>query len=196
MAPAPAIGEDEGGDVSRYLKRLIARRAANEQTRLLYVAATRAKKSLELSGSPKVKDDGTISPRSGTLLANLWPVVAPMLGPAAPTGAAVAPTGTAAPAIQLLRRLVKDWAPVQLSAASPLSRLPVAHQSLEPPEFSWVGETSRHIGTVVHSALEAFAATTALPSKSAIAGRRDFYVYQLRRHGVPPADLRWAAGGG
>lgn len=193
MAPAPAIGEDEGGDVSRYLKRLIARRAANEQTRLLYVAATRAKKSLELSGSPKVRDDGKISPRSGTLLASLWPVVAPMLTEGGVDRAAAAPTGADTPPTQLLRRLVKDWAPAQLAAASPLYRLPVAHQSLEPPEFSWVGETSRHIGTVVHAALEAFASATSLPSKSTIGGQRDFYIYQLRRHGVPSSDLSWAA---
>jgi ATP-dependent exoDNAse (exonuclease V) beta subunit len=69
----------------------------------------------------------------------------------------------------------------------------VAHQSLEPPEFSWVGETARHIGTVVHAALEHYATTRALPEKQTIAAQRDFYEYQLRRHGVPEGDLQRAA---
>ena len=55
MAPVPAIGDDAGGTVGVYLKRLMAKRAANEQTRLLYVAATRAKKTLYLSAAPKAK---------------------------------------------------------------------------------------------------------------------------------------------
>src|SRR3984957_14487706 len=75
MAPVPAIGDDAGGTVGLYLKRLIAKRAANEQTRLLYVAATRAKKTLYMSAAPKAKQDGTIIPRSGTLLACLWPAL-------------------------------------------------------------------------------------------------------------------------
>ena len=58
-----------------YLKRLMARRAANEQTRLLYVATTRAKKTLYLSAAPKAKQDGTVIPRTGTLLASLWPAL-------------------------------------------------------------------------------------------------------------------------
>jgi len=83
---AAAIGDDEGGEVSAYLKRLTSRRAANEQVRLLYVAATRAKQTLELSAAPKAKADGTIAPRNGTLLACLWPAVASMLARGAAAG--------------------------------------------------------------------------------------------------------------
>ena len=75
MAPVPAIGDDAGGSVGVYLKRLIAKRTANEQIRLLYVAATRGKKTLYLSAAPKTKSDGTVVPRSGTLLASLWPAL-------------------------------------------------------------------------------------------------------------------------
>ena len=75
MAPVPTIGDDAGGAVGVYLKRLIAKRGANEQTRLLYVAATRAKKTLYLSAAPKAKQDGTVYPRSRTLLASLWPAL-------------------------------------------------------------------------------------------------------------------------
>jgi ATP-dependent helicase/nuclease subunit A len=216
MAPVPTIGDDEGGEVSTYLKRLTSRRAANEQIRLLYVAATRAKQTLEFSAAPKAKADGTIGPRNGTLLACLWPAVVHMLAPsnaalstdsagAAPASAATpgagligaASTAThagagvetpAAPA-QLVRRLIDTWSLPRLATTPELPRLPISHQSLEPPEFSWVGETARHIGTLVHAALEGYAAVSELPTKAAIETERDFYIYQLRRHGVPEGEL-------
>jgi ATP-dependent helicase/nuclease subunit A len=240
MAPVPAIGDDEGGEVSAYLKRLTSRRAVNEQTRLLYVAATRAKQTLQLSAAPKVKADGTISPRHGTLLASLWPAVTSQVTTPAPdaaqrgkggdvapraasrtdstrvapprtdpagasharadspgtgaAGTAHIPTGDpsdapAQPAPQPLRRLIPRWSLPNLATIPNLPHLPISHQSLEPPEFSWVGETARHIGTVVHAALEQYAAASELPSKAAIEAERDFYVYQLSRHGVPESDL-------
>jgi ATP-dependent exoDNAse (exonuclease V) beta subunit len=220
MAPVPTIGDDEGGEVSAYLKRLTSRRAANEQVRLLYVAATRAKQTLEFSAAPKAKADGSIGPRNGTLLACLWPAVAPMLaadGTAGTVGAADAPSQAAADAsagtvgdaatraleangaaagvetppqpLQLVRRLINTWSLPKLATTPQLPHLPISHQSLEPPEFSWVGETARHIGTVVHAALESYAAVSELPTKAAIEAERDFYIYQLRRHGVPEGDL-------
>jgi ATP-dependent exoDNAse (exonuclease V) beta subunit len=194
MAPVPAIGDDAGGSVGVYLKRLIARRMANEQIRLLYVAATRSKKTLFLSAAPKARADGSIVPRSGTLLASLWPALAPdfeasVLETAEATSeaAAVEPS----PFVNAVRRLPANWTAslVATSAAATLSRLPVGRQSLEPPEFSWVGETSRHIGTVVHAALESLASATALPTGSRIRADRELYREQLLRHGVPEKDL-------
>ena len=76
MAPVPSIGDEEGGQLGAYLKRLAAVRAAHERARLLYVAVTRARKTLHLSAAPVAKADGSIAPRSGTLLACLWPALA------------------------------------------------------------------------------------------------------------------------
>jgi ATP-dependent helicase/nuclease subunit A len=193
MAPVPAIGDDAGGSVGVYLKRLMARRRANEQTRLLYVAATRAKRTLYLSAAPKAKNDGSIQPKGGTLLASLWPALGPSFKTGDAQGVVVADLSEEAsvptPRIPL-QRLPPDWSAPALEAAAPeLPRLPIGHQSLEPPEFSWVGETSRHIGTVVHAALESFANTTALPSRARIEADRDLYRHQLLRHGVPERDL-------
>src|SRR5262249_30631336 len=53
MAPVPIVGDDAGGTVGKYLKRLMSERAANEQVRLLYVAVTRARQTLHLSAAPK-----------------------------------------------------------------------------------------------------------------------------------------------
>lgn len=195
MAPVPAIGDDAGGSVGVYLKRLIAKRTANEQARLLYVAATRSKKTLYLSASPKAKSDGSIVPRIGTLLACLWPALGPQFEASmvqARNAAAVVSSEMsekATPATTL-RRLPADWSPPPLERPLPnLSRLPIGHQSLEPPEFSWVGETGRHIGTVVHGALESFGSTPELPTRIQLEESREVYRHQLIRHGVPERDL-------
>jgi ATP-dependent helicase/nuclease subunit A len=195
MAPAPVIGDEEPGEVNAYLKRLMSFRAANEQVRLLYVAATRARRTLHLYAAPAPRADGQVTPRRGTLLASLWPA----LGEAfrAPSGEA----GTAGCGdIQLelfagsqmrrvLRRLTSDWAAPELPSTPPLTRLPLAQRSLERLEFSWASETRRHIGTVVHVALQSFAAAMELPSRAWIESRAEIYREQLRRCGVPEREL-------
>ena len=70
----------------------------------------------------------------------------------------------------------------------PLTRLPGAQLASEPPEFSWVGETQRHIGTVVHAWLAQLAQQRELPAAGAIAAERAAVAAQLRRAGVPAAE--------
>jgi len=193
MAPAPVIGDEEPGEVNTYLKRLMAGRAGHEQVRLLYVAATRAKQSLHLYAAPKPRADGLIAPRPRTLLARLWPALEADFRKSlsAPTGSKSAePRDGPRPA---LRRLAPGWVPRRLPPAPPLARLPLAQRSLEPPEFSWVGETARHVGTVVHAALQALAAAPELPPRAWVESRAGLYREQLRRHGVPERDLARAA---
>jgi ATP-dependent helicase/nuclease subunit A len=216
MAPAPTVGDDEGGEVSGYIKRLTGKRARNEQVRLLYVAATRARQTLELTAAPKTRADGATAPRTGTLLARLWPAVAPteesvrfdaaievareepgggtVVAPPKPEQLEFGWSDTPPqPAASRGRRLLSTWSLPTVILGPELLHLPISHQSLELPEFSWVGETARHIGTVVHAALESYAMSVALPSKEAIEAQRESYLYQLRRHGVPAGDLERAA---
>jgi ATP-dependent helicase/nuclease subunit A len=198
MAPAPVIGEGLPGDVNAFLKRLTALRAANEQVRLLYVAATRAKRSLHLYAAPAPRADGQVIPLSRTPLASLWPALARAF--LAPSAATASPASSdiqlelfaGSQMRRVLRRLTSDWAPPALPAAPRLTRLPVAQRSLERLEFSWAGETRRHIGTVVHAALQSFAAVTELPSRARLEARAEIYREQLRRHGVPERDLAGA----
>jgi ATP-dependent helicase/nuclease subunit A len=199
MAPMPAIGDEEPGEVNAFLKRLTARRAAHEQVRLLYVAATRARRSLHLYAAPALRADGSLVPRPRTLLASLWPALAEAFQ-APSADAASSASGDAqlelfagSQARRVLRRLTSDWAPAELPPGPQPSRLPLAQRSLEPPEFSWVGETARHIGTVVHAALQALGAAAELPARATIESRRGAYREQLRRHGVPERDLERAA---
>jgi hypothetical protein len=88
-----------------------------------------------------------------------------------------------------LRRLVSDWRPRRAPPGLRLVRLPLAQRSLEPPEFSWVGETARHVGTVVHAALQAFGEAPELPTRAWVESRAALYREQLGRYGVPERDL-------
>ncbi|HWG32377.1 MAG TPA: UvrD-helicase domain-containing protein [Steroidobacteraceae bacterium] len=184
MAPVAVIGEESGGRVGEYLKELMYQRTANEQVRLLYVAATRARQTLHLSAAPKPRADGSVAPRGGTLLKSLWPVLSTQFE-SATLAAEVVEAGAMS---QPLRRLRPQWTPPRLEALQALPHLPIAQQSLEQDlEFSWVQETSRSIGTLVHAHLEGFGEAT--PSADSIEARRDEFAHQLRRHGVPEAEL-------
>lgn len=191
MAPMPAVGADNGDQLNAYLKRLMNEREAHEQVRLLYVAATRARQSLHLSAAPKPRPDGSIVPRTGTLLSYLWPALGEAFIASAKGSTLSLPLKRVS---HPLRRLRGGWVPNVVPRAPEYEHLPLAHQSLEPIEFSWVGETARHIGTVVHRALERFGKAAELPRPEDIAAQRETFAHQLRRLGVPGRDIEEAAG--
>lgn len=143
MAAIPSSLE-RGSELSEYLKRLQAERAAHERVRLLYVAATRARSQLHLFGELPAPDARSAepAPAAGTLLAALWPAIAaefprePLSGdearPAAGAARATAPDSpqddsgaarAAVPAVpaEPLVRLTADWRLLDLPAG-PASR--------------------------------------------------------------------------
>ncbi|HYM48068.1 MAG TPA: 3'-5' exonuclease, partial [Burkholderiaceae bacterium] len=163
LAPIHAAGSD-GDPISDYLRTLEQTRARNEEMRLLYVAATRAKRRLHLLGHVNVsvgaQGPQLREPAAGSLLNALWPAVEPIYVAAieaAPLAAAneVAPPNWST--VQELRRLASDWklpappsavdVPLEASATTPDSSI----------EFEWVGETARRIGEVIHRWLLHFA---------------------------------------
>jgi len=190
LAPVPKTGATDGAALGAYIKRLAKVRAEHEQVRVLYVATTRAKESLHISAAPKLKVDGSVALYAGTLLKHLWRALAPE-DFNYPVNAAGATAGhVAAPP---LRRLIGGWSPGTVAQTPAWPRLPIEQQSLEALEFSWVGETARHIGTVVHAALQRFAGLPRLPRTDEIGAASEDYLRQLRRHGVPEEDLTGAA---
>ena len=163
LAPINATGED-GAPIYQWIARFHAEKQALEDGRLLYVAATRAKRQLHLLGSVQASLDGdgsrTIKPPSSrSLLGKLWPVVESDFEVALRD----APAVSQGDAVQLqlvdqrLRRLSAGWTPPD--APPPAAWLPPAdpERAQDDLEFSWVGETARHIGNVVHRWLQRIA---------------------------------------
>jgi len=163
LAPINATGED-GDAIYQWIARFHAEKQALEDGRLLYVAATRAKRQLHLLGSVKIATDDagdrTIkAPSSRSLLGKLWPVVAPHYDVALQD----VPRTEARTAMQthvidqMLRRLPADWvlpdAPPPAVWTAPQDQV----RAQDELEFSWAGETARHIGSVVHRWLQRIA---------------------------------------
>jgi len=160
VAPIEEAGAD-GDAIYAWLRRLDAERAGHEAGRLLYVAATRARRRLHLLGVAAL-DDRAGAPRppgAHTLLAKLWPVVEARFAAAVRDDGRVDHRAASAPAAldRSVRRLVSGWT----------LALPPASAAWQPPddearaqdeiEFSWVGETARHVGSVVHRWLQRIA---------------------------------------
>lgn len=144
---------DPDEPISGYLRALERDRQAFETGRLLYVAATRARRRLHLFGHLKTNDRGEAgAPTRGSLLQYLWPrVEQAFASPSAPgQHTATAPSGGTA-----LCRLAADWRPA--TPATDMSPAAVADDDGPAIEFDWASDTARYVGTVVHRHLERFA---------------------------------------
>ena len=162
LAPIRATG-GEKDPLYAYLARIESQKRENERTRLLYVAATRARKCLHLLGHavPDPENESLKTPGSRTLLARIWHAVEPEFQEAlkdyegkSPEGetAAVKPRGVP------LRRLVTGWTPGPLPEDIDFKPLydpsdPDGQESGH-PTFEWVTELQRRVGVVVHQMLQ------------------------------------------
>ena len=165
LAPIRETGVDED-PIGRWLRKLEAERERLESGRILYVAATRAKRRLHLLGDAglNLDDDGSATlraPGERTLLSRLWPVVGPDYEEAAARRAQSPPTPqpeAAENAIdQSLRRIASGWQPPVPPPRVAWMPPPDPARARDEIEFSWVGETARHVGSVVHNWLQRIA---------------------------------------
>ncbi|MGH6608923.1 MAG: PD-(D/E)XK nuclease family protein, partial [Burkholderiaceae bacterium] len=143
-----------------WIERLQQQRQAHEDQRLLYVAATRARKRLHWLACMSTTSGELDPPRENSLLYRLWPAVEDECRRALAEDAAPAADGAlssmSATYDQSLRRLPSGWT---LPIAPPsLEWHGDAPSTIEPAiEFSWAGETTRRIGVVVHRWLQRIA---------------------------------------
>jgi ATP-dependent exoDNAse (exonuclease V) beta subunit len=153
IAPARPRGGDED-PLYRHLGRLDADEEDAELGRLLYVACTRAKVRLHLLAAPGTctdKDTGALSwkpPAAGSSLEKLAVALEAGL-PLMDARDDARPAGSPAPP---LRRLRSDIVLAAPQAAIPVSG-PAASGDTVTPEFDWVRETTRRIGTLAHRLL-------------------------------------------
>ena len=163
LAPISAYGEDKN-PMAAYLQRAAKAQGHLEDGRLLYVAATRAKQRLHLLGHVEVQeqDGGFVlkEPPKDSLLARLWPVVEndfrSLLARrgVAPPAAEDTLEPAAHPPVKTRTRLARDWSLPAPPESVPVAATEAASGESELPEFDWVGETARHVGTVVHRLLQ------------------------------------------
>lgn len=163
LAPINAAGDD-GDAIYQWISRFHAEKQTLEDGRLLYVAATRAKRQLHLLGSVGVSPDDAGEqrirpPSSRSLLGKLWPVVSAQYEAAWPGTSGTAHDAMSQPLVidQQLRRLCAGWQLPVPPAAATWTPPPDPARKQDDLEFSWVGETARHVGSVVHRWLQRIA---------------------------------------
>ncbi|MEX2525623.1 MAG: UvrD-helicase domain-containing protein [Gammaproteobacteria bacterium] len=197
LAPVKEAGADES-PVYQFLRRLDREKQSFEDGRLLYVAATRAKKKLHLIASVKSRErDGELSPvppRADSLLAQLWPVAEAQCRDAVLRNGAPALPGRpqgSGPQPRTLRRLIAGWSLPQAPDAvdwHPRDVDEVVHEDTVDIEYEWAGEAIKHIGTVVHRCIQRIADEGIEQwNEDRIRSGRDYYRLSLKRLGIPDA---------
>ncbi|MBE0621656.1 MAG: PD-(D/E)XK nuclease family protein [Burkholderiales bacterium] len=162
FAPIEETGA-EHDSIYAWIKNLAAEKAAFEDGRLLYVAATRAKQRLHLLGEARLelKDEAQTArrPDSRCLLAKLWPVVSGEFQRAAAAAVPAEPADAPGDAVpdQSLRRLASAWILPDAPPALAWSAAGETAHAQDDIEYSWAGETARHVGSVVHRWLQTIA---------------------------------------
>jgi len=159
LSPIYAPDADKKADsIYCWIERLQQQRQTHEDERLLYVAATRARKQVHWLACLSSAEGVAFAPRENSLLQRLWPVVEDQCQSAL-SERAINNVGEVRPGPvhttydQSLRRLPAEW---HFPSAPPA----VEWQDEAPAaaalaiEFSWAGETARRVGTVVHRWLQ------------------------------------------
>jgi ATP-dependent helicase/nuclease subunit A len=186
-----SIGAPESTNpLARYIAGLQAERQQNERVRLLYVAITRARRRLYLSGhAPWREGEAAHVPSRRSLLHLLWPAVresfAVQQAPQRDEGA-----GNVA-------SLESPWLRLPAYPEGSVTRpLPVvtslarAATDTTAPEFSWVGPLARAAGTVMHAEFERLASgSTAVDIET----RLEACAARLREQGIAPDQARQSA---
>lgn len=164
LAPISETGTDRN-KIYNFIQKVLDEKRANEDARLLYVAATRAKKRLHLLGGVVVTPEAEEirQPSQKSLLGSLWPAVSERfyqmkhvakrgkdkllssddLRPSEPV------------VVPYIRRFSDGWklptAPPDIEWKPRAVSKSDARDISKAPEFDWAGETARHVGIVVHA---------------------------------------------
>lgn len=159
LAPIEETGKKKGKTIYSYLTKVRSEKELLELTRLLYVAATRAKKRLYLFGHVKKIDGEEIKTESKSFLSAIKDIIRPdMIEAAIDKNSIEAGIETdKKPEDRLslnLKRLPSGW-----KVPKPYEDIELERESRpeiyseERPEFDWAGEAIKHLGTVMHNYL-------------------------------------------
>ncbi|MEO8164005.1 MAG: 3'-5' exonuclease, partial [Betaproteobacteria bacterium] len=186
LAPIDATG-GEKEPLYAYVRELDKAAEDIEAARLLYVAVTRAESHLHLLACMKIGADGECkTPPKRSLLGIAWRALGALAQlPTELAGEVAAPSVAAD---TQMRRLPADFELPVAPSALPW-RLPDPVTEVQ-VEFSWAGETARHMGTVVHAWLRRMAEDQLRGWDEARVGRmRAALRAQLLARGVGSAEI-------
>jgi len=187
MSPVGPRAELEKDPVHGYISTITKRRDTFETGRLLYVACTRARKSLQLVGHADLTADASDvkAPPPSSLLHLLWPFVrdrfCEVLAENGPPAAEV----TEVWALPRLRRFSRRW---EVPGAPPVpGTFEVVHERGDTVDYDWVGSGARLAGTLVHRWLQRVAEGLAAIDDYAAAESRSLFDRWLNESGAATA---------
>ena len=159
ISPVGPRVEVEKDPVHRFIEMTDGAKDKHEQARLLYVACTRARKTLHLLGHTLATEDGYKPPAKSSLLRMLWPAVEEKFARAFDSAdIAMADNDDGLWRVPRLRRFARPWeAPAVPPLPGPQSPEADTDAADEEVEFYWVGAEARIAGTVVHRWLQVLA---------------------------------------
>ena len=203
FGPVKPRAETEADPVSRYLGAREARRASYEIDRLLYVAATRARKRLHLVGHVSI-DDATgqaKTPPAASLLGRLWPCLTPPVPPSLNEDTAQAQDDAPEWQGEPLRRIdgaglahLQRQSQVTMSAGFATAARGAWGEAAEHPAWQLEAGYDAAIGTLAHAWLARIGqdGIQAWPAE-ALAPRLPAMRRQLTRAGIPASQADAAA---
>jgi len=194
ISPVGPRSELERDPLHRFIENSERDKDRLEQDRLLYVACTRAKKSLHLLGHVPLASDAQSfrPPKAGSLLNRIWPSLestfenafsaAELSGKSDDDNSLVDPT---------LRRFARQW---KLPDAPALPALVTTDRNTDKSaetvvEYYWVGSSARHAGTIVHRWLQKVADGAVQLSANTLSELRAVNQQWSERLGVPAKEV-------
>ncbi|HZN58257.1 MAG TPA: UvrD-helicase domain-containing protein, partial [Planctomycetota bacterium] len=190
LAPIDETGAGED-PTYKYVRELDRDADDIESGRLFYVAATRARQRLHLLACAKATEDlAPRDPSKRSLLSKIWWQARAHFGPA-PADAIAEPERM--PIRDVLQRLPADFAPPS-APTSVTWTAPEEGREESEIEFSWAGETARHVGSVVHRWLQRIADDQLRGwDAKRVDSLRGMFVSELERRGVQQGDSKVAS---
>jgi ATP-dependent helicase/nuclease subunit A len=153
ISPVAPRAELEKDPIHSYIGKVEAEKDANELGRLLYVACTRAKKSLHLAGHVRISKTG-IGPDPRSLLQLLWPELTDRFERDFDPDSRVADEARENWLIPRLHRLAMAWRLPAPAAVPGIRGSEGAAGADRAVDYDWVGVGARVAGTVVHRWLQ------------------------------------------
>lgn len=162
-----------------------------EDARLLYVATTRTRKTLHLFGHASIKEkkeEVSCVPQSRSLLGHLWLTVKSVYEQHMPTKTEKNIEDSIVVINQETKRLTTQWqlpdVPTEVSWQKPQDDESDQEQTLI--EFEWAGETAKHVGSVVHGAIQCIAEQGIDKwTSDVIQAEKNVFELALKQLGVP-----------